>query len=131
MTALLDTSIIVRYLTNDPPAMARASAEVIERDEDLRISDLVLAEAAYVLTSFYGVPREAIVDSLIDMLRLENVQAASVDTDIACEALLLCRDSRRISFADALLWAEARTERLPVHTMDRRFPDDGITVLEH
>ena len=52
MTALLDTSIVVRYLTNDPPAMAMVGAEVIEGEENLRITDVVLAETAYVLSTF-------------------------------------------------------------------------------
>ena len=131
MTALLDTSIVVRYLTNDPPAMARVGAEVIEGEENLRITDVVLAETAYVLSTFYAMPREVIVDDLIELLRRENLETVNLDTDLACEALLLCRASGRTSFADALLWAEARTERLPLHTMDQRFPDAGITVLQH
>lgn len=113
MTALLDASTLVRYLTNDPPAMARISAEVIEGDEALRITDVVLAETAYVLSTFYEMPRAVIVDELIGLLRRANLETVNVDTDLACDALLMCRESGRTSFADALLWAEARSERLP------------------
>ena len=84
-----------------------------------------------MLTSCYEVPREAVDDSLINLLRLENLRAASIDTNMACEALLLYRGSGRVSFANALLWAEARTERLPLHTMGRHFPSEEITVLAH
>lgn len=131
MTALLDTSMIVRYLTGDPPAMADASAEVIESAAELRVSSVVLAESAFVLRSFYEVPRDRVVDELIELLTRRNIETLELNTDLACEALTLCRPSGRVSFADALLWAAARAEEIPVHTMDQRFPEDGIAVLRH
>lgn len=123
--------MLVRYLSNDPPAMADASATVIEDEDDLLITDVVLAETAFVLTTYYSMPRADVVDDLIDLLRRENVQASGIGTDLACEALLLCRPSGRVSFADALLWAAARGAQLPVYTMDQRFPTDGITVQQY
>ena len=131
MTALLDTSMLVRYLSDDPPAMASVSADVIDSEEELLITDVVLAETAFVLTTFYAMPRADVVDELIDLLRRTNIQTIGLDTDLACEALLLCRPSGGVSFADALLWAAGRAERLPVYTMDQRFPETGITVQRH
>ncbi len=131
MTALLDTSMIVRYLTGDPPSMADESAAVIERVADLRVSSVVLVESAFVLSSFYAVPRDRVVDDLIGLLTRANIEMLELDTDLSCEALMLCRPSGRVSFADALLWAAARADDLPVHTMDQRFPTDGIAVHQH
>lgn len=46
------------------------------------------------------------------------------------EALLLCRPSGQVSFADALVWAAARSQaNAAVYSLDERFPDEGITVL--
>lgn len=39
--AHLDTSYVVRYLTDDPPDMAERAAEVIESDEILILSEMV------------------------------------------------------------------------------------------
>ena len=128
MTTLLDTSILIRYLTNDPPHLAEESASIIDSDEALLISPVIIAEAAHVLRSVYAVPREAIVDDLIAVLQKANVGVTGLDTPLAYEALLLCRPSGRVSVADAMLWAEARTANLPVYTFDRRFPDDGIVI---
>ena len=58
VSALLDTSMLVRYLTGDPPDLADASAKVIDAEAELLISDVALVETAYVLASAYGVPRD-------------------------------------------------------------------------
>ena len=131
MSGLLDTSMLVRYLTGDPPDLADVSAQVIDGEDPLLITDVVLFEAAYVLRSDYDVPREAIVDHLIALLRKANIETFRLDTHLVIEALLLCRPSGRISIGDALIWAAARSEPDPIiYSLDRRFPDEGVTVLD-
>ena len=128
---LLDTSFIVRYLTNDPPAMARRAAAVIESDTALAISAVIVAEVAHVLRRVYGRPREQIVDTLVDLVQRENLQPRRIDRTTLVQALLLCRPSGRVSFPDALLWAEARsTGAGVVYSFDRQFPRAGIDVRD-
>lgn len=127
--ALLDTSYLVRYLTDDPPELSRRAAEVIDSNCRLAVSPLVLAEAAYVLTHVYQVPRQAVVDQLIAFLQKENITCLRLDKGVVIEALLLCRPSGRVSFADALIWAEARLGPRAVYTFDERFPALGVEVL--
>ncbi len=130
MTALLDTSVLVRYLTGDPPEAADASAQIIDREPDLLITDVVIAETAYVLTSVYGVPRERAVDALVDLLRKANIDTFRLDKGFVLDALLLCRPSGRVSVADALVWAAARSQPdTAVYTLDQRFPEAGVAVL--
>ncbi len=57
MTDLLDTSLVVRYLTLDPPDLGELARAVIEGDDPLALLPVALAEAGYVLTSVYGIPR--------------------------------------------------------------------------
>ena len=126
---LLDTSMLVRYLTGDPPDLADRAAQVIDERTDLVITDVALVETAYVLTSVYGIAREVVVDHLIDLLRKENVRPRHLPKGLAIEALRLCRPSHRVSFADALIWAAARADGATVFTLDERFPCEGIAVL--
>ena len=127
--ALLDASYLVRYLTDDPPDLARRAAAVIDGDRPLAVSPVVLAETAYVLTHVYQVPRPAVVDQLIAFLQKENIVCLHLDKGSVIEALLLCRPSGRVSFADALIWAEARSGGPPaVYTLDERFPALGVEV---
>jgi predicted nucleic acid-binding protein len=129
MAALLDTSVVVRYLTRDHPTLSPVSRRIIEEETDLYLSAVVIAETAYTLMSQYDFPREVVVDHLAELIRRENVQTLHIPKPLAIQALLLCRPSGRVSFADAMTWAEARAARVPViYSFDDRFPRDGIEV---
>lgn len=125
---LLDTNLIVRYLTGDPPQQAALAKRLLEGPRPLLVSEVILAECVFVLTSVYRMPREAVVDALCDLLQRRNLEPLALSKRLAIEALGLCRDSKRVSFADALLWARARQSGLPVATFDRSFPNAGIEV---
>ncbi|HEX3528468.1 MAG TPA: type II toxin-antitoxin system VapC family toxin [Thermoanaerobaculia bacterium] len=126
----LDTSYLVRYLTNDPPEMAEQAARIIESEEPLVLSEVALAETAYVLIAVYGTARDRLVDALLEVVQLRNIQMANLSKPIALEALRLCRGSKRVSFADALLWAQARERGVDaVYSFDRRFPSDGVKII--
>ncbi len=129
MSGFLDTSMVVRYLTDDPPDLAEQAARVIDAEEDLQVTDVVLAETAYVLTSVYRVPRSVVVDHLIAFMLKENVAPFALDKGIVLQALLMCKPSGRVSFADAMLWAAARSSGSHViYSLDERFPADGLEV---
>ena len=129
MSGFLDTSVIVRYLMGEPPGLAGRIADIIDTEDGLLVSDVVLAETAYVLTSVYRVPRASVVDHLIDLIQKENISLFSLDKSLALQALLLCRPSGRVSFADALVWAAAHSSGArTVYTLDDRFPKDGLDV---
>ena len=129
MKALLDTSLVVRYLTGDPPRLTGASVRLIEGREDLLLSSVVIAETAHVLMSYYNVPREEVVDLLYSLIRRSNIDTLNLPKGLVISALLLCRPSGRVSFPDALIWAEASAAGHAVYTFDRRFPATGVTVL--
>ncbi len=128
--AFVDTSVIVRYLIQDIPDQNEQARQIIEEHPRLLLTAVMIAETSFVLTSFYNVPRDVVVDSLIALLQRVNIRVHQLDTDIVIQALMLCRPSGRVSFADAMLWASARSARdgSIVYTFDRRFPPIGITV---
>lgn len=129
MAAFLDTNVLVRYLTGDPPKASEEATRIIDGVEDLVITEVALAETAYVLMSVYYVPRELAVDKLIAFLQKENIEPFSIDRGLLLQALLLCRQSGRVSFADALIWAAARSAGAKVvYSFDKRFPTDGLEV---
>lgn len=129
MSGFLDTSMVVRYLRGDPPNLAEQAAQIIDGEEDLQVTDVVLAETAYVLTSVYQVSRSVVVDHLIAFLQKENVSPFALDKGLVLQALLLCRPSGRVSFADAMVWAAARSSgNRVVYSLDERFPDNGLEV---
>lgn len=128
--AFLDTSFIVRYLTGDPPPMADRAAEILDQDHPLTLSEIVLVETAYVLESFYKVPRDPLVDSMTALVQRQNIHLLNLEKPVALQALAMCRGSRRISFADALLWAQACQEGAKrIYSFDLRFPSEGLEVV--
>ena len=44
MKAFVDTSVLVRYLTGDPPEMLAAAKKVVDETPSLLLTDVVLAE---------------------------------------------------------------------------------------
>lgn len=129
MIGLLDTSMVVRYLTGDPPELAEKAARVIDGEEGLQVTDVVITETAYVLMSVYGIPRSIVVDHLVAFLQKENVSPFALDKGLVLQALLLCKPSGRVSFADAMIWAAGRSsESKVVYSLDERFPEDNLEV---
>ena len=129
MTGFLDTSMVVRYLIRDVPDLADQAAAIIDGEEDLFVVGVVLAETSQVLRSEYGIPRENVVDQLVEFVRKANIRTYGVDKSLVLQGLLMCRPSARVSFADALIWAAARSAGADVvYSLDQRFPGDGLEI---
>ena len=129
MSGFIDTSMVVRYLTRDVPALAEQAARVIDEEGDLWITGVVLAESYHVLRSVYRLTRETVVGYLVELVGKQNINCYGPDKATVLQALLMCRPSGRISIADALIWAAARSSgQNVVYSLDQRFPSDGIEV---
>jgi predicted nucleic acid-binding protein len=122
-TRFLDTSVVVRYLTGDPPEMAHRAALVVDGPDPPYLTDVVVIETAYA--------RQSVVDALIELIQKANIALLGLDKGTVVDALLLCRPSGRISFGDAMIWAAARSAGSAlVYSFDARFPTLGIHVQE-
>lgn len=130
MSGFLDTNVIARYFTGDPPLLAARAKNIIDGGEDLTLTSVIIAETGYVLTKLYGASRASVVDALIELIDRDNVRLHDLDEELAVEALLLCRPSGRVSFADAMRWAIARAagSRSRIYTLDNRFPSLGVEI---
>jgi predicted nucleic acid-binding protein len=119
----------VRYFLRDNPDQGDAGARLIESDQPLAISCVALSEVAFVLFRIYRVPRDVVVDRLTRLLARDNVRLLGTDKRRAAGALQLCRDSGRVNFADALIFADTLSHGVGIlYTFDRRFPSDGLDV---
>jgi predicted nucleic acid-binding protein len=121
--------VIVRYLTGDPKHLAARASRIIDGARALVVTDVVVAETAFVLTSVYGIPRRAVVDGLVELLQRRNLTAFRLDKGAVIQGLLLCRPSNRVSFADAMVWAAARSAGAEaIYSFDERFPSGGVAI---
>ena len=101
MKALLDTNVIIRHLTGDPPVMAKRATKFLASSSELVLADIVVAECVYVLESFYEVPRDQVAELMRAALAMPGVVA---DTDLLLRALEVY-ELERLDFADAYLVA--------------------------
>lgn len=104
MSAFLDTNVLVRHLTGDPPAQAAKATHALQTSEGLLLADLILAELAYVLESFYETPRRQVAETLRAVLAYPSVRI--VDPALLQRAVEVY-EVHRLDFADAYLVASA------------------------
>ena len=106
MTAFLDTNVLIRHLTGDPPEQAARATAALARPGPLLLADLILAECVYVLESFYEVEPARVAELMRSALALPNIEA--VDSDMLLRALEVY-EIDRLDFAEAYLVAQAET----------------------
>jgi predicted nucleic acid-binding protein len=111
MTAFVDTNILVRHLTGDPPALATRATRFLEEADELLLPDLILAEVAYVLESFYETPRAQVAETLRAVLAFPPITV--VDAELAQRAVEVY-DVHRLDFAEAYLVACAERSGIGV-----------------
>jgi predicted nucleic acid-binding protein len=106
VTAFIDTNVIIRHLTGDPPDMAaRATAFLADTDE-LLLSDLIVAETVYVLESFYEVPRARVVQLIRSVVGFPTMRI--LDPALLLRSLEIY-EVHGVDFAEAYLAASAET----------------------
>ena len=126
---VIDTNVLVRYLTGDNSAMQARAQALIESDRPLGLTAVAVLEAAYVLHRVYGYRREDIVDALVELVTRRNFVGVGIDRDQIAAKLLLCRPSGAVSFGDALLAATAASAGLDgAYTFDEKLSRAGLVV---
>lgn len=130
MKRFLDANIVIRYLCDTPADQAARARALINEGSELWVTETVLLEAAYALEKQYHIPRTAIIDAFLALLREPHISISGLEKTTVTQALLLCQPSRRVSIGDALIWAAAYDAGGEVYTFDRRFPSAGIQLRE-
>jgi predicted nucleic-acid-binding protein len=111
MSAFLDTNVIIRHLTGDPPEMARKATAFLAAADELLLADLIVAETVYVLESFYEVPRERVAELVRAVLAFPPVKV--IDNRLLLRAVEIY-EINRLDFAEAYLVAAAEVSGVGV-----------------
>ncbi len=126
--AFVDTNVLIRHLTGDRPAQARRATRYLEAADELLLPDLIVAEVAYVLESFYEVARPQVAATLRSILTFPAIRV--VDTELLQRTVELY-EMNRLDFADAYLVASAeRTGVGVVASFDRALDRIGTVRRE-
>ena len=111
MVYLLDTNIIIRYLTGDNEEFLKKSIEYFKDIETAKIKveilEIVLMEAFFVLTKFYKLPKKDVILDLKTILSLDGV--VNSNKIILYEALSIV-ENKNIDFVDALICTKSKLQ---------------------
>ena len=104
MSAFVDTNILVRHLTGDPPEQAARATRFLAAADELLLADLVVAEVVYVLESFYEVPRQRVAELVRAIIAFPTILV--LDPEMLLRALEVY-ETGRLDFAEAYPVAQA------------------------
>jgi predicted nucleic acid-binding protein len=129
VSAFVDTNILVRHLTGDPPELAARATAYLASETGLLLTDLVAAETVYVLESYYEAPRARVAEALRSLIAFDSILC--VDSALLVRALEVY-DTDRLDFAEAYLVACAEsTDIRKIASFDRSIDRiRGITRVE-
>ncbi len=129
--AIIDTNLLVRYLTEDDPLKANEVRRLLlkagQGEVRLLIPSVVIAELVWVLQSFYKLERGEIVPLLNAILRTSGVEVS--DKAIVSDAISIY-GNEAIDFIDAWIVAYANAAEVrAIYTFDRKH-FKGITGID-
>jgi predicted nucleic acid-binding protein len=128
---LVDTNILLRFLSGEPPAQAAAARKLFERaargEVILEVPTLIVAEAYYTLVSFYEVERKVAAGKLSQLLQQHGVKLRDASSVLATLGWL---QASSVGFSDAYLAATASEEKLAVVSFETDFDKLHVTRYE-
>jgi predicted nucleic acid-binding protein len=126
LTAFVDTNVLVRHLSGDPPDLAKRATAYLRTERELLLTDLVAAETVYVLESFYETPRDQVGEAVRSLVAFDSI--VCVDPALLLRAVEVY-ETDRIDFAEAYLVACAETTGVGmVASFDRSI--DRVNTIE-
>ncbi|MDE0654429.1 MAG: PIN domain-containing protein [bacterium] len=100
--AFIDTNVIIRHLTGDPPDQAARATAYLAEAEQLLLADLILAEVVYVLESFYEVERHEVATLARSVITFPAI--TTLDERLLLRSLDIY-ETHRIDYAEAYIAA--------------------------
>lgn len=104
LSAFVDTNVLIRHLTGDPPAQARGATAFLEQADELLLPDLIAAEVLYVLESYYELERSHVAELMRSIISYPAILVT--DEPLLMRALEVY-EVNRLDFAEAYLVASA------------------------
>ncbi len=121
--AHVDANVILRFLLDDPPDMAKEATKLFQAVADgqitLMVDDLIVAEVIWVLKSFYKQSIIDIVAILREFLLQDGIELADKPTILYA---LMLFETKNVDFIDALVTARMkRAKAQSIFSFDKHF----------
>lgn len=105
---LIDTNLIIRFLTADDPQKAEAVKVLLSSKKVFFLPDLAFAEIIWVLNSYYEFGREEIYEKLKSLLAFN---AINCNRALLSQALENYLDFKYLGFVDCYIVALMQTKK--------------------
>jgi len=123
MKYICDTNFILRYLLADNPEMFAKAKAIFDQAKTgqvtLIIEQTVFTEVIFVLSSFYGVPKDKITQILSDLLTYKGISSEKEVFSLALDYY----SKYNMHVVDCLLLAKNKLTNIPVLTFDQKLND--------
>lgn len=115
--AVLDTNILIRFLTGDNPVQTNQVERLFQNAhlKTLEVPDVVIVEVIYVLISKYQLSKEDITEKMRSLI---TFPAFLVNGSVISRALEIFEE-KNISFVDAYLCSLAQEKKQVLYSFDR------------
>ncbi len=125
---LIDTNLIIRFLTSDDPKKASDVKELFSSGKVFFLPDIAFAEIIWVLSSFYEFDREEIHENMKSLLAFEKINCSR---NLLSQALVNYRNFNNLSFVDCYLAALVQMRKSKVlYSYDKGFDKVHVKRLE-
>lgn len=115
---LIDTNLIIRYLVEEDSKKADAVEKLLKNpDGKLVLTDVTFAEIIWVLSSYYGLKKEKIIQYLSALLKLNTIIANRTVLYKALEYFL----NYNLSYIDAYQAGYAAVKKMDIYSYDKDF----------
>jgi len=119
---LLDTNVLLRFFLDDDKRLSAKAKKLFQQAEsgacELVVTDVALAEAVWVLTSFYKVARETVAETLSSLIGKVGIRCPNASAML--DALDRYRETK-CDFFDCYLGAIAAETGHAIASFDRDF----------
>jgi predicted nucleic-acid-binding protein len=117
---LLDTNVLLRFLLDDHAELSRVTAGLFQQAADgkclLILTDLAVAEAVWVLTSYYKLERQTVAESLAKMIVKAGIQCPTQESVLDALAHF---NASNCDFFDCYLAAQASASGVAIASFDK------------
>ncbi len=118
--AALDTTVVMRLLTGQPPKLAAAARAYLAETEQMQarvyVSNLVVLEAYFACQHHYGMPKASVLGGLHALLKMPTfVVHPQLLRLLGTDGM----DKAKPGFLDRLIHAEAEAAGLPLITFEK------------
>lgn len=129
MTAFIDTNVLIRHLTGDPPDLADRATSYLASADELFLADLIAAETVYVLESYYELSVEEVAHVMRSIIAFPPIRI--LDPELLLRSLEVY-ETFRLDFAEAYLVASAESSGIKnIASFDRSIDRVGsVTRIE-